>query len=67
MTLTPYIKPHTTYRPDYFSRETDAWLIFPYDIRETYDNFVKEFQSKQKAHKKMKEIGFEDWELRAIL
>jgi hypothetical protein len=66
LTFAPYMKPGTKYVTDYYTREIDGWIIFPYDIRETYDNFVKELGSKAKALKQMREVGFEDWEVDAL-
>jgi hypoxanthine phosphoribosyltransferase len=65
-TFAPYIKSRTKFIPDYYSQKTDDWIIFPYDIRETYENFMKEFGSKKEALFKMQEIGFQDWELEFI-
>ena len=62
-TLSPYIKPHTTFKPDFWTQSIDAWIIFPYDIRETADGFIKMFGSKEAAKQKLQEVGFENWEL----
>lgn len=61
--LSPYIKPHTTFKPDFWTQSIDAWIIFPYDIRETADGFTKMFGSKEAARQKLREVGFENWEL----
>jgi len=66
-TASSYIKPQTTHIPDFYTKSFDSWIVFPYDIRETYEAFVKEFGGKEKAIEKMEEIGFEDWELENIL
>ena len=34
-TLAPYIKPKTTFIPDFHLHCLDAWVIFPYEIKET--------------------------------
>lgn len=62
-TASPYIKPKTLFIPDFWVKKIDAWIVFPYDIRETYQAFVKNFSSSQKAKAMMKKIGFKDWEL----
>lgn len=62
-TASPYIKPHTTVIPDFWVKSLDTWIIFPYDIRETKEAFIKQFGTKQEAMKKMKELGFQNWEL----
>ncbi len=32
-----FVKPHSTYRPNYFVEETTKWVVFPYEIRETFE------------------------------
>lgn len=32
-----YTKPHSTFTPDHQGQETTDWVVFPYEIRETYD------------------------------
>lgn len=66
-TLSPYIKPHTTFVPDFHQKSIDAWIVFPYDVRETADGFSKTFGSKKHAGEKMLEIGFQEWELKNII
>lgn len=66
-TLAPYIKPHTTFIPDYWQRSIDSWIVFPYEIRETYDGFVKLLGSPKHAQEKMLEIGFHQWELDVVI
>ncbi len=65
-TLSPYIKPHTTFKPDFWTQSIDSWIIFPYDIRETADGFTKMFGSKEAAKQKLLEVGFEPWELSVV-
>lgn len=62
-TAAPYIKSHTVYKPDYYLQTLDSWIIFPYELRETKEAFIKEFGSKEAAEKKMQELGFADWEI----
>ncbi len=62
-TAAPYIKPHTKFVPDFWTKSFDSWVVFPYDIRETREAFIKEFGSEKEAIEKMKKLGFEDWEL----
>jgi len=66
-TLSPYVKPHTTFIPDFFHTKIDAWIVFPYDLRETAEGFTKMLGSKSHAREQMKEIGFQDWEIHAAL
>jgi hypothetical protein len=66
-TLSPYIKPHTKYKPDFWQKNIDAWIIFPYDVRETTEAFIKMFGSKTRALEKLLEVGFEKWEIDSVL
>lgn len=65
VTFAPYIKPHTKVVPDFYAQSVTSWIIFPYDIRETFEAFTKELGSPKKARHTMKELGFTDWELSA--
>ncbi|KKQ36694.1 MAG: Phosphoribosyltransferase [Candidatus Roizmanbacteria bacterium GW2011_GWA2_37_7] len=64
-TLSPYIKSHTKFTPDFWQKNIDVWIIFPHDIRETADGFEKMF-GKKNAREKMLELGFEDWEVDSV-
>jgi len=66
-TLAPYIKPHTTFIPDFWYKSIDAWIIFPHDVRETFEGFIKLLGSPKHAQEKMLEVGFEQWELDAVI
>ncbi len=39
-TATLYVKPWSIVRPDFYARVTDAWIIFPWDKAETYEELV---------------------------
>ncbi len=65
-TAAPYIKPKTSFVPDFYLKKIDAWIVFPYDLRETYEAFLKEEKDKNKAIKKLKKIGFEKLELKIL-
>ncbi len=63
-TLALYIKSHCHPCPEYFANQIDAWIIFPYELRETYEAFKKLY--KNKTEQKLKEVGFKDWEIEQI-
>ena len=44
-TATLFYKPHSSIQPDYFAQETLAWIIFPYELRETMDVLVDKWES----------------------
>jgi len=62
-TASPYIKPHTKFIPDFYVKNLDTWIVFPYDIRETRESLTKILGTEAKALQKMKQLGFEKWEL----
>lgn len=66
VTLAPYIKLRTRFTPDCYAKSIDGWIIFPYDLRETYDNFLQEGLPREEVLAKLREIGFEDWEVAAL-
>ncbi len=42
-TATLYYKPHSKTIPDYYGQETEAWIVFPYDVVEMIETFSKEW------------------------
>jgi len=66
LTASPYIKPKTTFIPNFWVKSIDAWIVFPYDLRETYDAFLKQFESSKKATEKMKQLGFSQFEIKLL-
>ena len=63
-TLAPYIKSHTKPLPDFWLYKIDAWFIYPYELKETFDAFKKLFN--ENAKEKMLEVGFKKWEIEKI-
>jgi hypoxanthine phosphoribosyltransferase len=43
-TATLFYKPHSIIKPDYFAHETKAWVVFPYDLRETMSELVVKWE-----------------------
>ncbi len=54
-------KPWSIYTPDYYIKETDKWIIYPWEYRETvkklFENFKKEGLDETQALKKLREIA----------
>lgn len=46
VTASLYVKPHSSYIPDYVGEETNAWIIFPYDTWEFMEIKEKEWREK---------------------
>ncbi len=62
LTFAPYVKTHTDPLPDFWLKKLDAWIVFPYEIRETYESLLKLLRNRNKVLAKMKKIGFKKWE-----
>ncbi len=62
-TASPYIKPKTSFIPDFWLKKIDAWIVFPYDPFETYKAFLKQTNSEKKAKEMLRKIGFKKWEI----
>lgn len=48
-TLTLFYKPHSVYKPDYFSKTTSAWILFPYEPTEMISNIMISMQQEKKT------------------
>lgn len=57
-----YYKSHTQYIPDFTREKIDAWIVFPYEIRETREDIIKTL-GKAKGLAKLKELQVSDWQL----
>ena len=50
--LTLYYKPQSIVKPDFYSKETKEWIIFPWEIKETLRNLRKKCKGKTKLFMK---------------
>lgn len=41
-------KPHTIFKPDFWIDETDKWIIYPWERRETVNKLIRSFVEKEK-------------------
>lgn len=62
-TASPYIKPHTKFIPDFWVKNLDTWILFPYELRDNFDALTQKFESTKKAKNKMLQLGFKPWEI----
>jgi hypoxanthine phosphoribosyltransferase len=60
ITATIYIKPWTKAIPDFYSKQTRAWIVFPWEIIETIDKLTKSYEgdSLESIRKKLALAGF---------
>ncbi len=54
-TATLYRKPWAEFNPDFFAEETDAWIIFPWEHRETARKIIHGIVSEGKSLKEAEE------------
>ena len=61
-----HLKPTSVVRPDYYIQEVSAWIVYPWEIRESIISLVKEFRRqepdlnmKQIRDKLVFEVGFD--------
>jgi len=54
--LTLYKKPWTIIDPDYYARETEAWIIFPWEVLETLDLLYEKMKAEGKEKKEIEKF-----------
>lgn len=53
-------KPHSKFTPDLYARETSAWVVFPWEVRETIKS-IKEKGPKELEKAKISREEYEDF------
>jgi len=59
-------KPHSEFTPELFAYETPAWVVFPWEVRETA-RLLAEKHSGEELGKVLREAGIEEGEAREAL
>lgn len=63
-TASVFYKPWSTYRPDYFAKQTKKWILFPHEVTEWVYTFTrkmeKEGTSKAQIQKFLVSLGYTD-------
>ena len=52
--LTLYYKPWSDVIPDFYSKETKDWIVFPWEIKETLRKLMEKYKGKKKLFMKAK-------------
>jgi len=69
-TATLFYKPWSKIKPDFYAKETEEWIIFPWERIETlrmlYDKLKREGQSREDALLALKRIGYKEDLLRWV-
>jgi len=64
MVCTLHYKPWAIYRPDYYVEETEAWVIYPWEVRETMEYLSRKLRgeglSLGEIHEEMRRRGIPD-------
>lgn len=70
-TAAPFIKPGTAHLPDFYRTKTAAWVVFPYEIRETVDSVAavmrRENQPNEAIISKLKDLNIADHYIKSFL
>lgn len=53
-------KPHSEINPDLYVEETDAWVIFPWEVRETIRLILQKAKSREEAEKELARAGLSE-------
>ncbi len=48
-TVTMFYKPHSTFRPDYFAKQTTKWILFPYEPTEMILLITKQMEAEGRS------------------
>ncbi len=63
-TLAMFFKPRSSFRPDYYARHTNRWIIFPYEATEMIllitNQLTKEGKSKAAIQRFLERLGYTD-------
>ncbi len=61
-TVTMFFKPHSSYRPDFFAKQTTRWILFPYEPTEMIlsitKSLKKEGQSKAQIQQRLLTLNY---------
>lgn len=61
-TITMFVKPTSSVKPDFYAEITDKWIIYPYEVTETIMGITRQMlksgKSKAQIQKQLQELGF---------
>ena len=62
-TMAPIVRTFTKPLPDFYLKVIDEWIMYPYDMKENYRNFLKIYKTSKKSREMLLKNGFESWEI----
>ncbi|MDO8056575.1 MAG: hypothetical protein Q6361_06915, partial [Candidatus Hermodarchaeota archaeon] len=58
-TVCLHIKPWTKQLPNYYAESTEAWVIYPWELKEFIFNFALQYTKEKKSEKEIKKLLLE--------
>lgn len=62
-----FYKPHSAYRPDFFAKKTDRWILLPHEVTEWITTFTikmkKEGKTRTDIQSFLKSLGYTDYQI----
>lgn len=63
-TASLFYKPHSSFKPDFFAKQTDRWILLPHEVTEWITTFTKNMTKEGTPLKKidafLKKLGYND-------
>lgn len=63
-TASLFYKPHSSFRPEFFAKETGLWILLPHEVTEWVKTFTQKMQSEGKSKAEiqifLKSLGYTD-------
>lgn len=69
-TVALYYKPHSRFRPDFFAKQTHAWILLPHEVTEWIYTFTKKMEaagkSKAQIQKFLESLNYNDAQIKFV-
>lgn len=66
-TASLFYKPHSSFKPDFFAKETDLWILLPHEVTEWVKTFTKKMESEGKSKEDiqtfLKQLDYNDGQI----
>ncbi len=68
--LTMFYKPHCTIIPDYFAKQTDKWILLPFEVTEWISTFTEKMEAEGKSKAQiqtfLEKLGYTDDQIKFV-
>jgi len=69
-TASIFYKPWSTFRPDYFAKQTKRWILFPHEVTEWIFTFTQKMEKEGKSQEEilafLKKLGYTDPQIQFV-